>query len=659
MGQELVEDRALFVVVAPAHGVDALRGHQRLVPIERFLDLQRVIGEQLGGGVDAGEATANHHRRQAHLQVRQRVGLEGTGQLQGHQEVAGLADAAHQVVADVDHRGSAGARGNGHVIDAERPGVVERQAAAETHAAVDAHARATRQREVDQRQEVLVPAHGDAVLRDAAEAFEHAGVERTVQVQPARHRLRRAPAAAGQGRVGRLDLQAVDRDHAEALVQQVVRQRVAGRAETHHQHVLPVVRQRVRPLGVQRIPAREQPVDLDAPRQVQHVGERAGLDLRNVDRFLLLVDAGLHAVVADAMTGARAHRVVDHHHRQRADHVATLAQQVHLRDLLVERAAGQRDAERIGGDGALLVGEPLAAAVLVALVTEHAVVHLAQHLARAEARVGEREAIAAAQGLVRTGERLWQVGARPRDAHEVREVERLGEAEHHPVAHRRRVHVRGAPALQDLDLGGHRRLLLLVGRRPRGLVAIEQRTPGAGHGELAGAGVGDAAPQRVHVGVIVGRRLHGRAALQQRQRAAAHEVDFEAEEIVVGARGGGQRLGRLAHGEQAGDEAAHVGRQGQQQIGAVHRRGGGPGPGLPAFPQPRLGGAYLVDESGVQVGETGGLVQVREREVGEAQGISSRRRDAHRRLAPRRADQSRYIAPAGASNPCLRLRTRN
>ncbi len=224
------------------------------------------------------------------------------------------------------------------------------------------------------------------------------------------------PAAPARTRVGRLDLQAVDGHHAEALVEQVVRQGVAGRAEADDQHVRAVVGQGMRARRVQRVPARQQAVDLDAPRQVQHVGEHAGLDLRDVDRLLLLVDAGLHAVVADPVAGARAHRVVEHHEGQRADRVAALAQQVHLRDLLVERAAGQRNAERVGHERALLVGDALAAAVLVALVAEHAVVDLAQHLARAETRVGEREAVAPAQLLVRTRQRLRQrrIAARAR-----------------------------------------------------------------------------------------------------------------------------------------------------------------------------------------------------------------------------------------------------
>ena len=164
---------------------------QRLVAVERLLDLDRVIRQQLGRGVDAGQAAADHDRRQPHLQVRQRVPLERAGQLQRHQEVAGLADAANQVVLDVDDRRPAGAGGNRDVIDAVRPRLVERQRAAEADAAVDLELLAARQRQVDQRQEVLVPAHRDAVLRHAAEALEHALVGRAIDLAPVPDRPRR------------------------------------------------------------------------------------------------------------------------------------------------------------------------------------------------------------------------------------------------------------------------------------------------------------------------------------------------------------------------------------------------------------------------------------------------------------------------------------
>ncbi len=200
---------------------------------------------------------------------------------------------------------------------------------------------------MDERQEVLVPPNGDAVFGHAAEPLEYPFVEQLVDIVPALERSRRTVALAGERGRQRLDLETVDGDNAEAFVEQVMRQRVAGRTQPDDQHVASVVRQRIRPIHVERIPARQQAVDLDAPRHLQHVGQDARFDLRDVDRLLLLVDAGLHAVVADAMAGSRAHRIVDGDDGQRADGITGLPHHVHLGDLLVQRAAGQRNAERV------------------------------------------------------------------------------------------------------------------------------------------------------------------------------------------------------------------------------------------------------------------------------------------------------------------------
>src|ERR1043165_4173992 len=102
-----------------------------------------------------------------------------------------------------------------------------------------------------------------------------------------------------------------------------MRGRITGRAETDDEHVATVVGQRIRSTDVERIPAREEAIDLDAPWHPQHIGQGAGFDLRDVDRILLLVNAGLHAVVADAVSGARAHRIVDDDEGERTDRIAS------------------------------------------------------------------------------------------------------------------------------------------------------------------------------------------------------------------------------------------------------------------------------------------------------------------------------------------------
>ena len=74
VGAELVEDLAAPPRRTwPRTACLAELRDQRLVARQRLLDLDRVVGEELGGRVDAGQAAADHHRRQPHLQVRERV----------------------------------------------------------------------------------------------------------------------------------------------------------------------------------------------------------------------------------------------------------------------------------------------------------------------------------------------------------------------------------------------------------------------------------------------------------------------------------------------------------------------------------------------------------------------------------------------------------
>ena len=117
--------------------------------------------------------------------------------------------------------------------------VLERERAAEADAAEDPDACAPREREVDQEQEVLVPAHGDAVLAHAAEPAADAVGERLLERAPLADRpeARRPRSLAGSGSIFRPSIA----DDAEALVREVVRQRVAGRTEADDQHLLAVV----------------------------------------------------------------------------------------------------------------------------------------------------------------------------------------------------------------------------------------------------------------------------------------------------------------------------------------------------------------------------------------------------------------------------------
>src|SRR4029079_1201946 len=127
-------------------------------------------------------------------------------------------------------------------------------------------------------------------------------------------------------------------------------------------------------------------------------------------RLLLLVDARLHAVVADAVTGAGDHRIVDADHRQRAQRPSFRAQLVEFGNALLERTAGERHAERRALERRhrtvrrLLFAQAGRARILLLLVTPDAIVGLVESAREIGAGVGQREAVAPPPMVVRQAE---------------------------------------------------------------------------------------------------------------------------------------------------------------------------------------------------------------------------------------------------------------
>ncbi len=114
--------------------------------------------------------------------------------------------------------------------------------AAEAHAAEERKAIAAFEQEPYHLQEILVPAHGDAVLGHTAEAGHHAVVQRLIQCRCVANRRKRRALAGNrdtrQRRRQRLDLESVDADDRMAVIQQVVRQRESRRSHADDKHAL-------------------------------------------------------------------------------------------------------------------------------------------------------------------------------------------------------------------------------------------------------------------------------------------------------------------------------------------------------------------------------------------------------------------------------------
>src|SRR6266540_6695691 len=395
--EKAVQNLPLFAVEERANPCLSALRDEFLVAGQHLLGQQGVVGEKLRRRVDGGQPAADDDRRQLDLQVGERLFLERACQLQRHQEVRRLSDAADDVVLHPDDRGPPRARRDGHVVEPRLEGLLGRERASEAHTAQDREPRAPRQRQVYERQEVLVPADGDPVLGDPSESRQRTPVERALDLTPVTDGPNSSSIGARPVGRQRLDLQPADSDDAEALVDKEMGERVAGRTQADDQDLLAVVRERVGPRGGERIPPGQKPIDLDSPRKRQDVSQDPRLDLRDVDGLLLLEDASLHAVVADAVASAGAHRVVNADERERSDRVAFAPQLVHLGNLLVERAARESDAQRVLLEGGrLLVEEALRAGVLLPLVAEDAVVGLSEHLAAGHPPDRQLETLAAA-----------------------------------------------------------------------------------------------------------------------------------------------------------------------------------------------------------------------------------------------------------------------
>ncbi len=123
--------------------------------------------------------------------------------------------------------------------------------------------------------------------------------------------------------------------------------------------------------------------------------------MRDIDGILLLENASLHAVIADAVARAGDHGVVDGRDGQSPDGVAVLLDEVHLRNLFVERATGERDAEHRCFESSVLFLEARRAAILGLVMALDAVVRLIERGGQIHAHVGEVEALAMAPVALR------------------------------------------------------------------------------------------------------------------------------------------------------------------------------------------------------------------------------------------------------------------
>ena len=155
------------------------------------------------------------------------------------------------------------------MVEAKCEGTVDRERAAKTHTSEHREFAPSFQQQADELEEILVPAHGDAVFGHPAKARHDARIERLTQFRGVADRTEpRAGAGDVDARnigVERLDLEPVDRDDGVTVVHEVMGEREARGPEPHNQNLAAGRGFRQRPAQIERIPPRQQIVDLEAP----------------------------------------------------------------------------------------------------------------------------------------------------------------------------------------------------------------------------------------------------------------------------------------------------------------------------------------------------------------------------------------------------------
>ena len=104
------------------------------------------------------------------------------------------------------------------MIKAHVPGIIDGECAAKTDTAESAKGLAPYQRDVNNFQEVFIPAHGDAVFGDAAKTGQNALVQMLVNVAKIDNRLGQGIRVTGQGHGQGFEFQAVDGGNTKAFV---------------------------------------------------------------------------------------------------------------------------------------------------------------------------------------------------------------------------------------------------------------------------------------------------------------------------------------------------------------------------------------------------------------------------------------------------------
>ena len=381
--------------------------------------LTHIIRQSLCRRVNGGQSAADDHRRQAQLQIGDAVFARRTRQLQCHQKVRCLTHPARQTIGQIQYGGSSRSHAQGNVVKPHTKGIRKSQCATKQNAAINGTRGAPLQQQTQNQQKILIPTRSDAILGNAAKARTHPLIQ---VLLPCGHimdgfkgdarAIMRNPA---QMRGQRFNLETIHRHHIVSVIHQMVCQRVTRRTQSHHQNLITTGTARHRTSIIERIPPSQQRINLKAPRQRQHILENTRFHLRNIHRILFLINARLHAVIANAMPRSRQHGIINTRNRQCPNGQRILFCLVHLGYFLLKRTPRQLFAKNILMKKSLLIffgSQALRTRILALMVAQNAIGHLRQCLTGVIALIGQRKSRARPQMRILIPLRAMSIGQR-------------------------------------------------------------------------------------------------------------------------------------------------------------------------------------------------------------------------------------------------------
>ena len=109
MIQEFIKNDDFFSVIHLSDFGFPMDRAEVFVTVQNLLNLNRIVGERFGAGIDGRQAATDHPGRKPDLHVGEGGFLRSTGKLKPHQEIRCFSNTPDEVVLKIDQGRLAGA----------------------------------------------------------------------------------------------------------------------------------------------------------------------------------------------------------------------------------------------------------------------------------------------------------------------------------------------------------------------------------------------------------------------------------------------------------------------------------------------------------------------------------------------------------------------